>query len=225
LGKSWIAVPATKQGKDRPERLVFWKVDNDKYQKVVLMESDPASGEHFQVPTSFDAVIDSPPGESFVDVATLRRGGITDRVLHIDDGEDQWQPVEIESPEDWYKDKLAPSETVRHPGRNFFSDGGLEFEFQIWRSNDRDCCPTAGQVTGTYKIVSPEASMAEAPVGVQNGSDSSTARAGVGFAYTVNEAVQTHGEGPHAGSFGAVIEPNPPVPAWKMVVDTAKRQP
>jgi len=25
-------------GKDRPERLVFWKVDDDKYQKVVLME-------------------------------------------------------------------------------------------------------------------------------------------------------------------------------------------
>jgi hypothetical protein len=211
-------------GKDRPDRLVFWKVDGDKYQKVLLMEADPDSGEHFQVPTSFDAVIDSPPGESFVDVATLRRGGITDRVLHIDDDEDQWQPVEIESPEDWYKSKLTPSETVRHPGRNFFSDGGLEFEFQIWKSNDHDCCPTAGQVTGTYKIVSPQASMAEAPVGAQNGSWGAgvVAHAGLGFVVTVNEFGQTHGEGPHAGFSG--IEPNP-VPAWKMVVDTAKRQP
>ena len=204
-------------GKDRPERLVFWKVDDDKYQKLALMESNPDSGEHFQVPTNFDAAIDSTPGESFVDVATLRRGGITDRVLHIDEGEDQFQPVEIESPEDWYKGKLAPSETVRQPGRNFFSDGGLEFEFQIWKSNDQDCCPTGGLVTGTYKIVSAQDSTADDPVGGQNGSESTgvAAQGGVGFA--------------PAGSFGAVIESNStesnPATTWKMVVDTAKRQP
>ena len=125
-------------GKDRPERIVFWKVADDKYQKVLLMESDPDSGEHFQVPTSFDTTIGSPPPDSFVDVATLGRRGVADRVLHIDYDEDHWQLVEIEAPEDWYKDKLAPSETVRHPGMNFFSDGGLEFEFQIWNSNDQD---------------------------------------------------------------------------------------
>ena len=146
-------------GKDRPERLVFWKVADDKYQKVMLIESVPNSGEHFQVPTSFDATIESPPPQSFIDVATLGRLGITDRVLHTDYDEDHWQPVEIESPQDWYKDKLAPSETVRHPGRNFFSDGGLEFEFQIWNSNDQDCCPTAGRVTGTYKIIRAQSSI------------------------------------------------------------------
>jgi HEAT repeat protein len=207
-------------GKDRPERLVFWKVADDKYQKVVLMESDPDSGEHFQVPTSFDTTIGSPPPNSFVDVATLGRRGVTDRVLHIDYDEDQWQPVEIESPEDWYKDKLAPSETVRHPGRNFFSDGGLEFEFQTWNSNDQDCCPTAGQVTGTYKIVKAQPSMPEAMAGVQYGAVWAVPRAGVPIAGTVKETAQIHGERPRAHSF--VVEPNP-VPTWKMVVDTAKR--
>lgn len=206
-------------GKDRPERLVFWKVTDDKYQKVVLMES--RSGEHFQVPTSFDAIVEYRPGESFVDVATLGRRGVTDRVLHIDDHEDQWQPVKIESPEDWYKDKLAPSETVRHPGRNFFSDGGLEFEFQIWNSNDQDCCPTAGQVTGTYKIIKARPSIAGASVELH---DSATFHMAVGVpkAGTIGKDGQIHGERPRPGFF--VVKPNP-VPPWQMIVDTAKRQP
>jgi HEAT repeat protein len=209
-------------GKDRPERLVFWKAVDDKYQKVKLMESDPNSGEHFQVPTSFGAVIESPPPDSFVDVTTVERSGITDRVLPIDYDEDQWQPVEIESPADWYENKLAPSETVRHPGRNFFSDGGLEFEFHIWNSNDQDCCPTAGQVTGTYKIVEPQSSTVGAQTGMLFHVVRGVGRAGVPIAGTVNEVGQTHGEGPHAAF--SVIEPNP-VPTWKMAVDTAKRQP
>jgi hypothetical protein len=138
-------------------------------------------------------------------------------VLHIDDDDDQWQPVEIESPEDWYKDKLAPSEAVRHPSRNFFSDDGLEFEFQIWNSNDQDCCPTAGQAIGTYKVVRAQPPIAEAPVGFW-----AVARVGVPVAGTFNKTGKIQGEGPHASS--SVIEPNP-VPTWKMVVDSAKRQP
>ena len=208
-------------GKDRPERIVFWKVADDKYQKVMLMESDPDSGEHFQVPTSFNSIVEYAPGESFVDAATLGPRGVTDRVLHIDNVEDHWQGVEIESPEDWYKDKLAPSETVRHPSRNFFTDRGLEFEFQIWNSNDQDCCPTAGQVTGTYKIVRAQPSTEEAPVGGQYQTFSMTvARAGAPFAVPVNKAGQIHGERPSSNVIN--IEPNP-VPAWKMVVDTFKR--
>ena len=206
-------------GKDRPERLVFWKVVDDKYQKLVLRESDPHSGEHFQVPTSFDATIGSPPPDSFFDVATLGRGGVTDKVFHIDDDDDRWQQIEIESPEDSYKNKLRPSETVRHRGRNFFSDDKLEFEFQIWNSNDQDCCPTAGRVIGTYKIVRAQTSTAEA-AGEVHGGFWAVAKAGVPNAGAVNDD-QTHGEGMHSGQF--VIEPNP-VPTWKMVVDTAKRQ-
>jgi len=203
-------------GKDRPERLAFWKIADDKYQKVALIEPDPDSG-HFQVPTSFDTTIGSPPPDSFVDAAILRRGGVTDRVLRIDYDEDKLQPVEIESPEAWYKGKLAPSETVRHPGMNFFSDDGLEFEFQIWNSNDQDCCPTAGQVTGTYKIVRAQPSMAEAHVGFW-----SDGRVGVAVAGTINQTDKIQGEVPRAHSF--VIQQNP-VPVWRMVVDSARRKP
>ena len=212
------------------------------------MESDTGD-EHFQVPTSFDAAIDSTPGESFVDVATLRRGGITDRVLHIDDGEDQWQPVEIESPADWYKGKLAPSETVRHPGRNFFSDGGLEFEFQIWKSNDRDCCPTAGQVTGTYKVVRAQPSMVEVPefsfrntivVTGNKVAQTQTSQpkaavipsAGTAIAGNGNKTIQIQptrvgvpvGSDGGGANVGFVYNGQNPAITWKMIVDTGKRQ-
>ena len=147
-------------GKDRPERLVFWKVADDKYQKVMAHGVRSGFRRTFSGSDQLRRNHRDPAAtDSFIDVATLGRLGVTDRVLHTDYDEDHWQPVEIESPQDWYKDKLAPSETVRHPGRNFFSDGGLEFEFQIWNSNDQDCCPTAGQVTGTYKIIRAQSSI------------------------------------------------------------------
>jgi hypothetical protein len=175
----------------------------------------------------------------------LGRGGVTESVLHIDDEEDKWKPVETESPEDWYKNQLAASETVRHPGRNFFSDDGLEFEFQIWNSNDQDCCPTAGQVTGTYKIVRAQPSIVEAP--------------GFSFTQTIavagNEVAQAQTSQPRVGVMiglgpvsagGAVVQPESPRAAaaagshgggtyiscggneqnsvtW--IVDAAKRQP
>ncbi len=225
-------------GKDRPERLVFWKVDDDKYQKVMLIESDPNSGEHFQVPTSFATIIESPPPQSFIDVATLGRRGITDRVLHTDYDEDHWQPVEIESPEDWYKDKLGPSETVRRLGRNFFSDGGLEFEFQIWNSNDQDCCPTAGEVTGTYKIVRAQPSIGMRLAQTQTSQSFTTAvpragtvTAGAGSKLVpiqsrpVGAPVASHGAGVAGVIVGFGYNEQTSAPTWKMVVDTAKRQP
>ncbi|HYB91658.1 MAG TPA: hypothetical protein VEC38_11500 [Candidatus Binataceae bacterium] len=239
-------------GKDRPERLVFWKITDDKYQKIVLMESDLDSDEHFQVPIGFQSIME-PSGEweSFVDVATVGRHGVTDRVLHIDNEEHQWQPVEIESPEDWYKDKLAPSEAIRHAGRNFFSDGGLEFAFLIWNANDPECCPTAGEVTGTYKIVRAQPSVVEAPGLFSAGRSivvvgnkvaqtqtsqlkaAAVPRAGTGIAGAGNKVVQIQPRhvgarvGSHGGgAFGGWVynEPNS-VATWKMVVDTAKRQP
>lgn len=65
--------------------------------------------------------------------------------------------------------------------------------------------------------------MAEAQIGVhQYGMVWSMARVGVPVAGPLNKTGIIQGDGPRAHSFA--IEPNP-VPVWKMVVDTAKRQP
>lgn len=48
---------------------------------------------------------------------------------------------------------ISPDEGVWKPPHYLFSNEGLGFEFWIWKSDDGNCCPTAGAVTGTYKIV------------------------------------------------------------------------
>jgi hypothetical protein len=106
-------------------------------------------------------------------------------------------PVEIESPERWYKDKLGPREAIRRPGGNFLNNGAIGFAFSIWNANDPECCPTAGLVVGTYKVI--------------------------------KEMGTSVGLGTYVPGTGLVVRANParrlPTTTWKMVVDTAKREP
>jgi HEAT repeat protein len=149
-------------GKGRPERLVFWKkTGDDQYTRMKVIESDDPdfAEQHFETPITFIAKVredGSRFGETqlFVDVPVDGWRSHIDQVFALDYGvEGDEQPVEIESPEKSYKDKLGPREAVRHPGRNSFSNGALEFAFSIWNANDPECCPTGGQVVGTYKII------------------------------------------------------------------------
>ncbi|MGC1398293.1 MAG: hypothetical protein WA827_07075 [Candidatus Binatus sp.] len=161
------------------------------------------------------------------------------------------QPLEIESPEDWYKDQLGPSETVRRATRNFLSDGSLEFAFLVWNANDPECCPTAGEVTGTYKIVRAQSSRVGTPgfffentfgdtivVGGSKVAQAQTSQSRVGVMIGAGPviagsavvqpqspraaaAVGSHGGGTYIG-FGGNEQNSV---TWKMVVDTAKRLP
>ncbi len=149
-------------GKDRPERLVFWKkTGDDQYRRVKVIESDDPdfAEQHFETPITFIAKVrenGSRFGETqlFVDVPVDGWRSHIDQVFALDYGvEGDEQPVEIESPEKSYKSKLGPREAARHPGRNSFSNSALEFAFSIWNANDPECCPTGGQVVGTYKII------------------------------------------------------------------------
>jgi hypothetical protein len=193
-------------GKDRPERLVFWKkTGDDQYQRVKVIESDDPdfAEQHFETPITFIAKVrenGSPFYELqlFVDVPLDGRRSHGDQVFALDYGvEGDEQPVEIESPEKSYKVKLGPREAVRYPGRNSFSNGALEFAFSIWNANDPECCPTAGLVVGTYKII------------------------------------KETGPPPALGALdpesGAIVRSKPPTRAptttWKMVVDTAIPKP
>lgn len=190
-------------GKDRPERLVFWKkVGDDHYQRLKVMEpeSPDFAGQHFEAPITFTAKVQVYGGqydetELFVDVPMDEWRSHTDRVFVID--RDELHPVVIESPEKWYKDKLGPRESVRYPAGNSFSNSHLEWTFGIWNADNPMCCPTAGRVVGTYKVIK------------------ETAASGAGL-------------GMYAPSTGAIVKSEPPTGApattWKMVVDSAKRE-
>ena len=50
------------------------------------------------------------------------------------------------------KVQLKPGEGVWKGVSTRLSDDKLEFEYYIWNEGDANCCPTAGSVTGTFKI-------------------------------------------------------------------------
>jgi hypothetical protein len=190
-------------GKDRPERLVFWKkVGDDQYQRVKVIEpEDPDFAEdHFDAPITFTAKVRVYDGqyddtELFVDVPMDGWRSHIDQVFAID-GE-ELHPVEIESPEKRYKDKLGSRESVRYPAGNSFSDGHLEWSFGIWNADDPMCCPTAGRAVGTYKIIK------------------ETPASGAAL-------------GGYVPGTGEIVRSEPPTGApairWKMVVDGANRE-
>ncbi|MDH5216150.1 MAG: lysozyme inhibitor LprI family protein [Gammaproteobacteria bacterium] len=53
----------------------------------------------------------------------------------------------------WYKSKLKANEAVYKGELNTFAGPEIDFKFYIWNKGDANCCPTAGKVTGSYKIV------------------------------------------------------------------------
>jgi hypothetical protein len=193
-------------GKDRPERLVFWKkVGDDRYQKAKVIEPDDLdfAEEHFETPIVFFPKRQVPgEGVQFVDVPIDAYRSHRDQVFAIDG--DELRPVEIESPDKWYKDKLAPREEVWVPATNSFSDDQLEFAFDIWNSDDAICCPSAGQVTGTYKLAKETSLTGHQPI--------IATRLGLGI-FPINGIKGVTAYGPNS------------VTTWKLVVDTAERGP
>jgi HEAT repeat protein len=143
-------------GRERAERLVFWKkVGNDQYQQVDVNEPEDFEDQHFEKPTSFIATVHVPgekdESQMFVDVPITGWRSYFDQVFAVD--HDGFHPVDIESAQDWYGPKLKPGEDVRRPAGNSFSEGKLEWGLSIWGGYDPECCPTAGDVVGTYKII------------------------------------------------------------------------
>jgi hypothetical protein len=121
---------------------------------------------------------------------------VFDNVFAIGDGD--FIPVQIESPEKWYKSRLRPGESTWHSNGNSFSDGKLSFGFSIWAGEDPHALPSAGEVTGTYKIVRED-----------------TGQPAVG------SLPAAFGSAPAAANSGGAH----PLTTWKMVVDTAERKP
>jgi len=143
------------QGHERPDRLAIWKkVGVNRYRIVQAMEAELEVDESFRQPTLFTPK-GEPPGENvkFLDIVNVGRRFADETVYAIDTDAGELRPVDIESPETWYRPQVHTGEdTVT--GGNVFVDGQEPgFEFYIAKPKDPSCCPSAGQVTGTYKIV------------------------------------------------------------------------
>lgn len=200
------------RGRERSDRLVFWKkVYEGKYAQVKVMESPEMDLDgRFLPPKVFRAKVlvlgegsSFSEGQQFVDVPQngCNTWCVVDNVFAIRDGD--FIPVQIESPEEWYKSRLRPGESSWNSNGNSFSDDKLSFAFSIWAGEDPHASPSAGGVTGTYKIIRETKAQ---PVGV-----------GVAGLFPLSSA--------HTPSAALSNGDGHPLATWKMVVDTADRNP
>ncbi len=60
--------------------------------------------------------------------------------------------VEFISAADSFQKNLAKGEGVWKGVNSVLTEDKLAFDFFIWKDSDANCCPTAGEVVGTYKL-------------------------------------------------------------------------
>lgn len=99
-------------------------------------------------------------GESFIHVSTIPTGSgafVSDTIFWIaPDG--TMHEIEFENAAEAYENKVNAQETVLTGGPGVYCTGNkLKFEFYIAHKADPHYCPTAGKVTGNYKIVGEKA--------------------------------------------------------------------
>lgn len=151
LNRSHVEFLATiYRGIDRPDRFDVWKsVDGERYQRLQIFDAgiELQPSDKFDPPRIFflKGQVPGLPGVQILDVGMSLWRGHTDFLFAIE--EDKLSPVEIESPERWYRSKLRPGEEIEGPAENSFSDTGLEFQFYIRSGRGTE------KVVGTYKLI------------------------------------------------------------------------
>jgi hypothetical protein len=94
-------------------------------------------------------------GESFVHVSTTPAGSgafVSDTIFWIAP-DSTMHEIEFKNAAEAYENKVNVQETVLTGGPGVYCSGNqLKFEFYIAHDRDSHCCPTAGKVTGSYKI-------------------------------------------------------------------------
>jgi hypothetical protein len=136
--------------------LAIWKrAAENQYRLLQVMETDDLLDEKFLTPTLI-----TPKGRAlgeevqFLYIAKSEWRGAEDILFAVDPFEGELRPVEIESAEKMVQQYLRPSEGISVYSRNDFADHTEPgFEIFVTKPNDANCCPSAGLVTGTYKIV------------------------------------------------------------------------
>lgn len=139
----------------RRDRLAIWLKVGTRYRLLKMMESDldpnePAVlADRFAQPDGFRY-----QGEHFIHVMLINAGTQNcheDTILWIAP-DFTLHPVEFVPAPSRYKE-LRQGEDVRKCEADTFADDEMTFRFGIWNEHDGNCCPTGGEVVGSYKLV------------------------------------------------------------------------
>ncbi|MGH2568018.1 MAG: hypothetical protein ACRDGA_06730 [Bacteroidota bacterium] len=141
-------------GKERPDRIVLWKDIGQFYTEFASFES---LYEEFAIISSFEEPwVFTYQGERFLHIQETFSGtGYYHKdsifVVHPNG---EIQGVLFEPAPKGCEQLIQEKEAVWKGEQNDFTDDAMEFVFYIWNTEtDANCCPTAGKVTGTYKLV------------------------------------------------------------------------
>lgn len=146
---------------DQNERLTVWKKTGvDRYQNIKVMDADPDNQEHFHVPITFQALVQvttagghhSEEREFFVEIPVEWYRGGEERIFAVDG--DGLHSVEIESPDEMVPDpkRIPLKYQTASRGPDLGSYHQLDWSFPVSNEEDPMCCPSGGEVSGTYKI-------------------------------------------------------------------------
>ncbi|HEY5616063.1 MAG TPA: hypothetical protein VIL52_08560 [Bacteroidota bacterium] len=140
-------------GRELPDRIVLWKKIGQFYSEVTIFESSPEGPvvDFLEEPNVFIY-----QGERILHIQHNYRGtgNYHEDTLFVVHPDGEIQGVYFEPAPNGCEHLLTEKEAVWKGEMNNFSDDAMEFVFAIWNTEiDANCCPTAGRVTGTYKLV------------------------------------------------------------------------
>jgi hypothetical protein len=131
------------------ELLLLWHGTNNGYELAHKIQS--GVGEIFQKPMAF-ALRNS----NFIYIATEPTGSggfVLDFIFWLaPDG--SVHPVRFQHASEIYEGLAESDEIVMNGGKDefIFEDGAVKFKFWLGHEGDPNCCPSAGVVTGNYKL-------------------------------------------------------------------------
>jgi len=148
-GSNGVPIVVTRyRGKDRPDRITIWKQDGDLYRRLNMMQVEDAETASYELPDILRY-----NGDNFIHVTLVYSGtghSVTESVFAI--GSENTLAEVVFPNVVGVNVELKPGEGVWKGVSTKLSDDKLEFEYYIWNEGDANCCPTAGSVTGTFKI-------------------------------------------------------------------------
>jgi hypothetical protein len=132
------------------DHLTVWMSKQRGYEPSYSFDS--GIGETFEKPYTFTF-----EGFQFLNISTSPSGsgGFVQENIFWVAPDNSIYPVDLQLASETYENLASPNEIILNGGdKEFFvQDNQMKFEFWLAHEGDPHCCPTAGTVTGTYKVV------------------------------------------------------------------------
>lgn len=145
-------VASTHRSQDGYGEVVVWAKVPGGYRRLETFTEEPGMGAYEPI-TRFNYDARSFLLLSFMMRAARYAAVYTVRAIEADDGvAPKLTPIEIQSPIEWFRRKLAPDESIQDDFTFTPTTGRLEWSFALYKPGDSHAGPTGGAVRGTFDL-------------------------------------------------------------------------